>query len=91
MLCGSSGARISCKQDPKKADLSLVVRIRSYGVEFHKKENAVQCSGFNLYSRLMQVVKCVRFYLNHLYRGVTIGQFTDRQLMSPLIIPIEMI
>ena len=34
---------------------------------------------FHLFSTLRKVVNCVRFCMNHLWHGVSIGQFTDRQ------------
>ena len=41
----------------------------------------MQCPSFLICFLLknIKVVKCVRSCLNHLWRGVSIGQFTDRQ------------
>ena len=55
MLYGFYGARnyINCKQDPKKAGLSFVVWIRSYGREVKNKgECGAMLWSFDLFSKL---------------------------------------
>ena len=83
-MCGSDF--IGCKQDHKKGKFVIrrINRFLWHGIS-KKGECSAMLWSFNLFSSRRLIVKRVRLCLNHLCRGVTRAQFTDRQLTWPLI------